>query len=50
MRRLCWDWTPTENPAAAIAAFLSDAGARQWQRDLTVPVLAKALAEEPTEP
>jgi ribonuclease D len=50
---LCWDWTPvagTDEAAAAIEAFLRDAGARQWQRDLTVPVLTKALTEEPAAP
>jgi ribonuclease D len=47
VRRLCWDWTPVAatETAAAIDAFLTDAGARQWQRELTVPVLAEALSK-----
>jgi len=49
VRRLCWDWQPVADPAAAIDAFLVDAGSRPWQRELAVPVLAKAL-EEPVDP
>ena len=51
VRRLVWDWQPTEDAASVIDAFLADAGARQWQRDLTVPVVAKALTpvDAPTE-
>jgi ribonuclease D len=44
VRRLCWDWVAAADPAAAIEAFLHDAGARQWQCDLVVPVLAAALS------
>ncbi len=47
VRRLCWDWAPTDDPAGAIEAFLSANGARDWQRVLVVPVLAAALAPEP---
>ncbi|UXA10348.1 ribonuclease D [Mycobacterium sp. SMC-8] len=46
VRRLCWDWQPvdgTEATTAAVDAFLRGSAARQWQRELTVPVLAKAL-------
>ena len=43
VRRLCWDWTPTTDAAAAIEAALRDGGARAWQRELAVPVLAAAL-------
>lgn len=43
VRRLCWDWQPVEDTAAAVDEFLRDAGARPWQRELTVPVLAEAL-------
>lgn len=43
VRRLCWDWQPADDPTAAVDAFLRDTAARQWQRELTVPVLAKAL-------
>jgi len=49
VRRLCWDWQPVADPAAVIDAFLVDAGSRPWQRELAVPVLAKAL-EEPVDP
>ncbi|MBX7432815.1 ribonuclease D [Mycobacterium sp. Y57] len=45
VRRLCWDWEATTDTAAAVERFLADSGARQWQRELTVPVLAQALAE-----
>jgi ribonuclease D len=44
VRRLCWDWQPVPDAAAAIDDFLRDAGARQWQRGLAVPVLTDALA------
>jgi len=47
VRRLCWDWQDTEDPqarAGAIDSFLRDGGARPWQRELTAPVLAQALA------
>ncbi|HYZ69052.1 MAG TPA: ribonuclease D [Mycobacterium sp.] len=47
VRRLCWDWQPVEDVAAAVDVFLRDAGARPWQRELTVPVLTEALT--PTE-
>jgi ribonuclease D len=43
VRRLCWDWAPVEDTAAAIDEFLHDAGARPWQRELAVPVLTEAL-------
>lgn len=43
VRRLCWDWQPADDPAAAVDAFLRDSAARLWQRELTVPVLARAL-------
>jgi ribonuclease D len=43
VRRLCWDWVPVEDTAAAIDEFLHDAGARPWQRELAVPVLTAAL-------
>jgi ribonuclease D len=45
VRRLVWDWQPVDNPAPVIDAFLADAGARPWQRELTVPVMASALAQ-----
>ena len=45
VRRLVWDWQPVDDPARVIDAFLADAGARPWQRELTVPVMAKALIE-----
>jgi ribonuclease D len=43
VRRLCWDWEPTENPATAVDQFLAAGQARRWQRELVVPVLAAAL-------
>jgi ribonuclease D len=43
VRRLCWDWQPVGDVAATIEDFLRDAQVRQWQRDLTVPVLTAAL-------
>jgi ribonuclease D len=43
VRRLVWDWQPVPDPSEAIDAFLAEAGARPWQRELTVPVLAAAL-------
>ena len=50
LRRLCWDWQPVDDPAPVIDAFLAEAGARPWQRELTVPMLAKALALSAAEP
>ena len=51
VRRLIWDWQPVPDPAPVIDAFLAEAGARPWQRELTVPVLAQALTElVPDEP
>jgi ribonuclease D len=50
VRRLVWDWQPVPDTAAVIDAFLAEAGARPWQRDLTVPVLADALTRAPEEP
>jgi ribonuclease D len=44
VRRLCWDWQPVEDTAAAVDEFLRDTAARPWQRELVVPVLAEALA------
>ena len=43
VRRLCWDWQPVTDTAAALDKFLRDAGARPWQRELAVPVLTEAL-------
>jgi len=43
VRRLCWDWTPAEDVSDAVSDFLHEAGARNWQRDLVVPVLSEAL-------
>lgn len=48
VRRLCWDW-PTLSagavePTEVIAAFLVSNGARSWQQELTVPVLASGMA------
>ncbi|CAN5484632.1 ribonuclease D [soil metagenome] len=50
VRRLCWDWRePADADAVAgiVEAFLRDGGARQWQQDLTVPVLTAALTPPP---
>jgi ribonuclease D len=44
LRRLCWDWQPADDAVAAVDAFLRDSAARQWQRELTAPALARALA------
>jgi ribonuclease D len=52
LRRLCWDWQSPEDPddvAALVDAFLAEAGTRQWQRELTVPVLTAALQSTPDE-
>jgi ribonuclease D len=43
VRRLCWDWQPADDPVAAVDRFLADSSARPWQRELTVPALARAL-------
>ncbi|MDT5074526.1 MAG: ribonuclease [Mycobacterium sp.] len=51
VRRLIWDWQPVPDASAVIDAFLTEAGARPWQRELTVPVLTGALtAPQPPQP
>ncbi len=47
VRRLCWDWERTDDDAKAIDDFLTAGQARQWQRELVVPVLAVALRPTP---
>jgi ribonuclease D len=47
VRRLCWDWAGAEDVHGAIDAFLRDAQARPWQRELVVPVLTGALTAVP---
>ncbi len=46
VRRLCWDWEAVEDTAAAVEGFLRDSTARQWQRELTAPVLIDALSAD----
>jgi ribonuclease D len=48
VRRLAWR-PPNPITASAVDDFLAAAGARRWQRELTVPALAEALAEAPVE-
>ncbi|HVQ98192.1 MAG TPA: ribonuclease D, partial [Mycobacterium sp.] len=45
VRRLCWDWDDSRSgdPKPVIDEFLRAGQARQWQRELVVPVLAAAL-------
>jgi ribonuclease D len=53
VRRLCWDWQPLQPPeetAPAIDDFLREARVRQWQRELTVPVLTEALRADTAAP
>ncbi len=58
LRRLCWDGLDYENFAreadlsAPVNDFLTAGGARSWQRELVVQLLADALGvePEPTEP
>jgi ribonuclease D len=50
VRRLVWDWQPVPDPAPVIDEFLAELGARPWQRELTVPVMAKALTQPLPEP
>ena len=40
IRRICWDWDGRGDVEEQLAAH----GARPWQRELTVPILAEALA------
>lgn len=49
VRRLCWDWEPPAggDTTGAVEAFLRDGGARNWQRELVVGPLARALAAPP---
>jgi ribonuclease D len=48
IRRLCWDWeAPAGDAAEAVDEFLAAGQARNWQRALTVPVLAVALQSPP---
>ncbi|SHV85045.1 3'-5' exonuclease [Mycobacteroides abscessus subsp. abscessus] len=45
VRRLCWDWQPVTDVAAAVDEFLTAAGARPWQRELCGAVLVAALSQ-----
>jgi ribonuclease D len=47
VRRLCWDWAGADDVHGAIDAFLRDAQARPWQRELVVPVLTGSLTAVP---
>jgi ribonuclease D len=49
IRRLCWDWEEhaVDDASATIDAFLAAGQARNWQRELVVPVLAAALQTPP---
>ncbi|MCH9734560.1 MAG: ribonuclease D [Actinomycetia bacterium] len=44
LRRLCWDWEAVDDTAAAVEEFLRNSTARQWQCELTAPVLTDALS------
>jgi ribonuclease D len=44
VRRLCWDFQETTDVTGAVAVFLRDGGARNWQCDLVVPALSVALS------
>ena len=47
VRRLCWDWhADCRRPRRRSRPSLRDGGARPWQRELAVPVLAAALVPE----
>lgn len=48
VRRLCWDWdlAATADAVAYIEGRFIAGGARPWQRELTIPRLAKALTDE----
>ena len=48
VRRLCWDWQDRLDVAGTVDTFLREQGARPWQRELVVEVLAKALMAKPT--
>lgn len=48
VRRLCWDWEAVDDTAAAIEGFLRESTARQWQRELSLPVLIEALSAPAT--
>lgn len=47
VRRICWE-PPTGEPGAAVRRALAEGGARPWQMDLGVPILAAALAQAST--
>ena len=44
VRRLCWDWQDTPDPASAVDDALRERGARSWQRRLAVPLLAPVMS------
>lgn len=53
IRRLCWDWTPQDEPERFVSESLGRGGARNWQRELVSARLATVLAvvaEEPAAP
>jgi ribonuclease D len=43
VRRLCWYWEIADDPVEAVEEFLRAGQARQWQRELAVAVLARAV-------
>ncbi len=51
VRRLCWDWEQVAGTGTdAVENFLRECGVRNWQRELVVPVLARALEQAPPAP
>ncbi len=50
VRRLCWYWQDVPDTVTAVENVLSEGGARTWQRELAVPVLAEKLAQRPSGP
>lgn len=46
VRRLCWDWAESDAAAQEVETFLDNGGARPWQREVVVPVLAAALSAQ----
>ncbi|HTM84081.1 MAG TPA: ribonuclease D [Mycobacterium sp.] len=46
VRRLCWDWQPVPDVATTVEEFLVLNEVRPWQRELVVPALTAALADE----
>jgi hypothetical protein len=46
MRKICWSYGGSSAPVTDIASDLASWGARQWQIEITAPILSACLNEK----